>query len=122
VLGAYEGQVLAARAAWAAANADTVTSMIRVFLRAVSWLREPAHRDEAFAIFCDRTPGAAGAAAATAHAVLFDPVHGFPADGAIDPRGLEQVVALRARYGRPAHPLASAAAYCEPRYLAAAAR
>ena len=101
VVGRYQGQVLAARLGWAQANRSAVVGFIHAFLRALRWLYDAANREAAFALFARHQPSAATDAAATAYDVLFDPQHGFPADGRIDPLGLERVIELRARYGQP---------------------
>jgi hypothetical protein len=59
-------------------------------------------------------------AAATAYSVLFDPVTGFPKDGALDAQGIDQVLELRARYGQPRKALGDAYAYSDAGFLAEA--
>lgn len=120
VLGRYQGQVAAARGGWARANRAAVVGFIRAFLRAVDWLYDPAHREAAFRIYCANTPDADLTAAATAHAVLFDPGQGFPRDGAVDLDALRIVMALRSKYGRPARTLGAPTDYYDASFLAEA--
>lgn len=120
VLGRYQGQVLAARHGWAVEHRDAVSGFIRAFLDAVAWLYDPAHRARAFEIFRQNVAGADDAAAATAHAVLFDEERGFPRDGAIDPQALAKVIELRSRYGVPARELRGPEEYFDPGFLAQA--
>jgi len=120
VLGTYQGQVAAARKAWASANRDAVVGFARAFVSALAWLRDPRNREEALAIYVRNTPGADAAAAATAHAILFDPVRGFPAEAAIDPEALARVIELRSRYGRPPMALGAPSEYYDPSFLAEA--
>jgi len=117
VIGRYQGQVGAARRAWAQDHPRLVEGFARAFVDGVRWLYDPAHREEAFAIFCANVPGATEAAAATAHRVLFDPRNGFPADGRVDLDALRNVIDLRARYGQPAKTLGQPGDYYDSRYL-----
>ncbi len=120
VLGKYQGQVLAVRRAWAKAHPDAVVGFVRAFLEAVCWLREPRNRDRAFAIYRRHVPGSDDAAAAVAHAILFDPQTGLPADGEIDLDAVAKVIELRARYGIPPKRLGCAEDYVDPTFLRAA--
>jgi ABC-type nitrate/sulfonate/bicarbonate transport system substrate-binding protein len=120
VLGKYQGQVAAARQAWASANRDAVVGFVRAFVSALAWLRDPRNREEALAIYIRNTPGADAAAAATAHAILFDPVRGFSAEAAIDPEALAKVIELRSRHGRPPKALGAPSDYYDPSFLAKA--
>lgn len=122
VVGRYQGQVGAARRAWAQAHPALVTGFARAFLDAVAWLYDARNRAEAFAIFRANVAGADDAAAATAHGVLFNPVNGMPADGRIDPEAVRNVIALRERFGAPPTVLGAPADYCDPAYLDAARR
>jgi ABC-type nitrate/sulfonate/bicarbonate transport system substrate-binding protein len=110
--------VLATRRGWAREHRAAATGFIRAFLAALAWLRDPANRTAAIAIFNRHQPDSVAGAAETAHAVLFDAQTGFPADGRIDPLGLEKVIELRARYGVPKLPLARGVSdYYDPAYL-----
>jgi ABC-type nitrate/sulfonate/bicarbonate transport system substrate-binding protein len=120
VLGKYQGQVAAARKEWANANRGALVGFARAFLSAVAWVRDPSNRDEALAVYVRRSPGADASTAATAHAILFDPVRGFPADGAIDPDAIAKVIELRSRHGSPPKLLGAPSQYYDPTFLAEA--
>jgi ABC-type nitrate/sulfonate/bicarbonate transport system substrate-binding protein len=120
VLGNYQGQVLAARKGWALANREAVVGFVRAFLNAVRWSCDPANREAAFSIYAENAPNSERDGAATAHDTLFDPVTGFPADGAVDLRGLEKVIELRSRYGTPKKLLGTPWDYYDPTFLQAA--
>ena len=122
VVGRYQGQVGAARRAWAEAHPEALVGFIRAFLSAVEWLYDEANRDAAFALFREHVPGAAEDAPAVAARVLFDAQRGFPRDGAIDPAALAKVLELRRRYGVPSRELGTPADYYDPRYLKRARR
>jgi ABC-type nitrate/sulfonate/bicarbonate transport system substrate-binding protein len=119
VVGRYQGQVGAARHAWAAANPSLVKGFARAFLDAVTWLYDVRNQEEAGAIFRANVAGADDAAAATAHRVLFNPVDGMPADGRIDEEAVSNVIALRSRFGTPPTMLGDPAHYYDRTYLAA---
>jgi ABC-type nitrate/sulfonate/bicarbonate transport system substrate-binding protein len=116
----FQGHVLAARKAWADAHRAQVVGFQRAVLDGLAWLYDRANRDEAFAIYERNMPGAARGAAATAYQVLFDPVSGFPRDGALDVEGIAQVLALRGRYGEPQKRLQPPSAYYDASFLAEA--
>lgn len=117
VLGRYQGQVAAARNAWASANRALVVGFIRAFLRGIDWLYDPAHREEAFDIYRANAAEADADAPATAHTVLFDRDTGFPRDGAVDIEALRTVMSLRRKYGRPAQPLGAPSEYYDSSFL-----
>lgn len=118
----YLNHVGAARMGWAQENRRAVVGFIRAYLRAVNWLYQPANREAAYESFIRNMPGADRAAAAGAYGILFDPAAGFPRDGAIDQAGLEQVLALRERFGQPKRPMQSSACYTDMSFLADATR
>jgi hypothetical protein len=55
-----------------------------------------------------------------AYEAFTDPVRGFGREAALDPAGLAQVIALRARYGPPGMALETPDAYVDLRCYAAA--
>lgn len=120
VLGSYQGHVAAARRGWVAAHRERVSGFVHAFTDAVAWLYDPAHREEAFSIFCRHTPQADRGVAAGAYAILFDANTGFPRDGMIDVEGAKKVIELRARFGKPPAPLGQPADYFDPSFAEAA--
>jgi ABC-type nitrate/sulfonate/bicarbonate transport system substrate-binding protein len=120
LLSHFQGHVVAARKAWADANRPVVTGFLRAIADALEWLYDPQNRRDAFAIYSDHMAGEGFSAAATAYSVLFDPVTGFPKDGALDAQGIDQVLELRARYGQPRKALGDAYAYSDAGFLAEA--
>ena len=120
VLGRYQGQVVATRAAWAAAHREALVGFLASLLEAIAWLVEPASFEPAIDVFVRNASGETQESAAVAHATLFDAQHGFPRDGAIDDAALAKVIELRARYGAPERALGNPADYHDPAYLAAA--
>ncbi len=118
----YLNHVGAARMQWAQDNRRAIVGFVRAYLRSVNWLYQPANREAAFETFIRNMPGADRSAAAGAYGILFDPASGFPRDGAIDMEGLEQVIALRERFGVPRRAIQSASCYLDTTFLAEATR
>jgi len=119
-LGRYQGLVGGARHGWAEANGDALTGYIRAHVAAVEWLRDPANREEALAIYLAHSPGATRQAAEMSARVLLDPHTGFQARAEIDPEGVETVLAMRSRYGRPQKTLSGAWKYVDLTWYRAA--
>ena len=117
VLGNYQGHVVAGRRSWAEANRATLVGFLRALRRAIAWLYDPVHRDEAFAIHDAHLPEAGAGSNAIAYATLFDPRSGFPENGEPDLDGLAKVLELRARYGAPRKRLGRPLDYYDPTYL-----
>jgi ABC-type nitrate/sulfonate/bicarbonate transport system substrate-binding protein len=116
-LGAYQNHVVAVRRGWAERNRTQVVGFIRGFCEAVEWLYDPANRAEAFMIFERNSSQRGPDAAASAYAVLFDAETGFARNGAFDPEGIRQVLALRAKYGMPSKRLGESGSYCDLSFL-----
>jgi ABC-type nitrate/sulfonate/bicarbonate transport system substrate-binding protein len=122
ILERFQGHVLAVRQSWADAHRPALVGVVAALRDAVAWLCRPASRAEAYALYQRAMPDAPPDAAPAAYEVLFHPTTGFPADGAIDVEGVEAVLGLRARYGKPQRTLRDARAYCDLGVLAEAAR
>lgn len=123
VLGTYQGAVAATRQSWARANADKVRGYIRSFAGALEWLRDPRNKEEALRIFlAHMPPNTTPLAADTAYRVLLSPREGFQRGARIDLRGVETVVKLRAKYGRPGATLREAAHYYDGSFHESAMR
>ena len=117
----FQGHVVTSRQAWAEAHRDVVVDFLRALLDALAWLYAPANRAAALALYAARLERGTADAAATAYAVLFDPVSGFPASGDIDVEGVANVLRLRETYGEPRTTLRQPAAYYDLTFLAQAA-
>jgi len=120
-LGHYQGVVAAVRQGWARAHPDHVRSYIRAHAQAVDWLREPRNKDEALRIFlAHMPPNTPPQAAETAYRALLSGSESFQRQGQIDLAGVETVVRLRAKFGRPGARLHGAATYYDPSFHEAA--
>jgi len=112
----YQGIVGVARARWAEANADTLVSFIRSYLAALRWLFEPANRSGAETILTDNVPNMTAELAARTCDIFLSPNDGFDPVARLDPRGLQEVLALRSQYGRPQKTLVNENKYQDPIY------
>ena len=101
----YQGNVGAARRAWAQANASALVAYIEAYGAALDWLFEPANRRAAIAILGRHVAAVTPALAAPICDRLLHPTDGFQHRAAIDPDGVRTVLALRSRYGKPARTL-----------------
>lgn len=120
VLGPYQGNVAAARRAWAAGNEAQVIGFIRAYREAIAWLYAPAHRDEAIVILLCNLPQMPRAVAEASYAELLSPADGFFRDCDISLEGMRCVLALRGRYGSGGRPLTDPMKYCDLRYYRSA--
>jgi ABC-type nitrate/sulfonate/bicarbonate transport system substrate-binding protein len=120
VIGAYQGNVAAARRPWAQQNRSKVASYIRGYRDSIAWLDQRSNRNEAIEILRRHLPQMPQAVAEASHTELLDPINGFFRSGAIDPEGLNCVLDLRSRYGSPAKLLSDPGRYCDLNFAAAA--
>ncbi len=122
VIGPYQGNVAAARRSWARANEDKIVGYIRGYRAAIDWLYEAGNRAEAIAILRRNVPQLAPEVAEASYAELLHPARGFFRSGMIDPQAIACVLELRSRYASPVKRLRGPQAYCDLRYVEAAAR
>jgi len=120
VVGAYQGNVAAAKRSWAAAHANEVIGFIRAYAAAIEWLYDPSNRDEAVRVLRARLPHITLELAQRSYEQLLDPVRGFFRQAKLDANGLKTVLQLRSRYGEPRRLLAEPAKYYDPAYYEAA--
>jgi ABC-type nitrate/sulfonate/bicarbonate transport system substrate-binding protein len=113
VIGAYQGNVAAARRPWAQQNRSKVVAYVRGYRDSIAWLYEPSNRKEAIEILRRHLPQMTQEVAEASHAELLDPINGFFRSGDIDPEGLNCVLELRSRYGSPPKLLRDPARYCD---------
>jgi len=97
----YQGNVGAARRAWAQANASALVAYIEAYGVALHWLFEPANRSAAIAILRRHVAAVTPTLAAPICDRLLHPTDGFQRRAAIDRDGVRTVLALRSRYGKP---------------------
>jgi len=100
-IGPYLGIVGAARRGWAQQHPDQVVGFIRAYRDAIVWLQAPANRPAAQALLLANVPGMTPQIAEQSCALMLDPASGFFRDVALDPKGVDAVLALRSRLAEP---------------------
>ncbi|MEP9377243.1 ABC transporter substrate-binding protein [Aquabacter sp. CN5-332] len=120
VLGAYQGIVGAARRDTAAKMKTEMEAFIRGFHASVTWLADPAHKDEAAGMLVARMKGMERPQAEKAYDRLLDPKEGIYRDLRISREGLETVLRLRSEYGPGQVKLTDPDRYVDLSYLKAA--
>jgi ABC-type nitrate/sulfonate/bicarbonate transport system substrate-binding protein len=119
--GHYQGLVGAARRSWASKNRETLVGYIRGYRGALSWLFDPANKEEAIAILRGHLTQMTAEIAAQSYAALVNP-QGFAPDAAVDIAGTRRVLELRSRFGEPKKTLTDPMKYFDPSYFEAATR
>lgn len=100
---------------WATANAEALTAFLRVMIRSLEWLKNPANHEEAATILRRRMTSMSEDAARSAVAAMTKST-----SLTINPAGVDTVLALRSQYGRPQKTLSDPSRYIDASYLSAA--
>jgi ABC-type nitrate/sulfonate/bicarbonate transport system substrate-binding protein len=116
VEGPYQGNVGAARRAWARSNPGLVIAYIRGYLAALRWLYEPANTSDACAILARHVAGMTPELAAAAYPILLAPGGGFFQDGRVREGGVRRVLRLRSRYAAEPRILSEPGKYVDLQY------
>jgi ABC-type nitrate/sulfonate/bicarbonate transport system substrate-binding protein len=116
VIGPYQAVAGVSRRSWAKENADTLVGFIRGYVDALDWLADPAHRDEAVAIYRKNLPNANEASARKAWDVLLGGREGFQKKARLDREGIETVLKLRSEFGVPRKLLTEPDRYIDESY------
>lgn len=98
---AYQGGIVAVRNDWAAGNADRARAFIRGYLKGLRWTLDPDNRAAASALLLARMPNIKPAFVEAVMTSLLSPRSGLTPGGDILRDGMQAVLALRSRYGRP---------------------
>lgn len=121
-LGQYQGLVAGARRSWAAQNPNAMAGYIRAYADAVEWCFDPRNREEAIGIIQKYTPKASRASAEASLTLLTHPTEGMQRKAAIDLKGVQTALDLRAKYARPEKKLQVPSSYYTPEYYNRAMR
>jgi ABC-type nitrate/sulfonate/bicarbonate transport system substrate-binding protein len=113
IVGAYQGNVAAVRRPWAQQNRPNVLAYICGYRSSIAWLYEPSNRNEAIDILRRHLPQMPPEIADVSYTELLHPMRGFFRSGDIDREGLNCVLELRSRYGRPSRMLNDPEKYCD---------
>jgi ABC-type nitrate/sulfonate/bicarbonate transport system substrate-binding protein len=114
VLGPYQGVVAAARRRWAFDNDAVIHGFMRGYDASLRWLCDPAHADEARALFVERLPSLESVADG-AYRVLISG-HGLDRTLRMRPQAVDAVIRLRERHGSRGVKPALAEDYIEDDY------
>jgi len=101
MIGSYQSLSGAARRVWAAKNGDKLVAYIKAYVEANEWLADPAHREEAVAIYLRHIPGTPLNVAEQAWDVMLNHGEGFEPKAKFDAKGAATVLAIRNQYGVP---------------------
>lgn len=96
---AYQGGIVATRQSWAAQHADAVIRFIRGYLKGLAWTLAPENRAAAAALLLAKMPEIKPGVVDAVLDSLLSPRSGLTPRGAILRDGMQQVLALRSRYG-----------------------
>lgn len=96
---AYQGGIVATRQSWAAQNADAVIRFIRGYLKGLAWTLAPENRAAAAALLLAKMPEIKPGVVDAVLNSLLSPRSGLTPRAAILRDGMQQVLALRSRYG-----------------------
>src|ERR1700742_1214432 len=116
ILGAYQGNVAAARRSWAEKNGDKIVAFIRAYHASIGWLYQPSNRTAAIELLVRNVAGMSPDVAEASYVELLAPDDGFFRDCRIDLAGLQCVLDLRSRYAEPNKTLIDPMKYCDPSY------
>jgi ABC-type nitrate/sulfonate/bicarbonate transport system substrate-binding protein len=97
-IGSYQGNVAAAKRAWAAAHRAQVLGYIRAYAAAIDWLYKSENRDEAIRILHANLPDMPQKLAEQTYDELLNDKNGFFHNAKVDDAGLRNVLRLRSTY------------------------
>ena len=115
VLGRYQGMVGTTRRVWARGHQRELIGFIRAYRAGLSWIFDPANRDEALLLLEKSVPGMTRELAVRAADVLLAP-GGFDPAATMDMEGVTTVLRLRSRFGRPRKDLSDPTQYSDLSY------
>jgi ABC-type nitrate/sulfonate/bicarbonate transport system substrate-binding protein len=121
ILDTFLATVWVGRRAWAAKNADLLVSFIRAYVKSVDWLSDPSNQQEAVAVVA-KDQNVSGEVAAKRLAQEMNPATGTVPRAAIDVKGIEAVMRLRAEAGFLKMPASPAEKYYDLTYYNRAIR
>jgi ABC-type nitrate/sulfonate/bicarbonate transport system substrate-binding protein len=110
---AYQGGIVAARQDWAAAHAETVSAFIAAYLKGLDWTLDPANRAPAAELLLSKMPEIKPNVVDAVMSSLLSPRSGRTPGGKILPAGMQAVLDLRSRFGRPATQLSGIDKYLD---------
>ena len=98
VLESYLASVWAGRRAWATTHSDLLTKTLRAYVKSVDWVSNPANRKETISLMAKHQKINEETAASRLEQEM-DPATGAIPRAAVDLKGLNTVISLRAELG-----------------------
>jgi ABC-type nitrate/sulfonate/bicarbonate transport system substrate-binding protein len=95
----YQGGVIATTRAVLSEAPDKATAFIEAYLDGLDWVLDPANDADARTILSSRMPQIKPKAMDAVMKSLTSPASGLTPHGAVLPKGMDQVIALRSNYG-----------------------
>jgi ABC-type nitrate/sulfonate/bicarbonate transport system substrate-binding protein len=95
----YQGGVIAVRHDWAMQNNAVLDTFLRVYLRGLKWVLDPANRQAAATILAERMPEIQPKALEAVMSSVLSERSGLTPDGTILRDGARTVLKLRSHYG-----------------------
>jgi ABC-type nitrate/sulfonate/bicarbonate transport system substrate-binding protein len=115
-LGAYQGTVGVARAAWAREHEAALVAFIRAYRAATDWLYDRANRDIVEALLVANIRDMSPALAKQSYDLLLGDKGGLARDLAPDQEGMKEVLRLRSKFGVPQKTLTDPTKYVDLSY------
>lgn len=116
-MGPYQGTAAFVLRPWAAANREALASYLAAYIEGVRWTLDPRHREEVTDLIAKNLKVDVDVARAS-YLIAVDPRQGLAPDAALDQRGFENVLRLRALFVNGS--VGTAADYLDLQYYQAA--
>ena len=121
-VGPYTAVSGVARRSWAKDHRAELVGFIKAYVRALDWISDGSHKDEAVAIYRKYIPAASEASAGKAWEMLTQGSEGFAKRAKLDRAGMQTVLKLRSEFGRPQKALSDVDKYVDESYYLEAMR
>jgi len=122
LVGPYQSTAAFARRSLIASRRDDLVRFARATSKAMDWIFDPAHRDEAAALYLANMKNAAEGEAKAAVASLVQEKEGFARAARLDPAGMATVLKIRSEFGKPRKDLSDPSRYVDESILRDALR
>src|SRR5262249_13141242 len=105
----------AVRRPWAMENADVLKAFLRAQANAIHWLYDPANKTEALDLLMKETRSDL-ASAEHSYDIYLAKLHMFPANGCIQPKGIEALIGVMSRINKTVKADLPASKYIDTRW------
>lgn len=116
---AFLGNAVVLRRSWAAGHRAELQAFLRGVGDALSWLLVSEHKARAIEILHAEMPALSAGNLERVYETLIDSRQGLSRNGVLDPRAVQTVISLRAKYAGSPESLEGLDAYIDTRYLSA---